>query len=102
MYNRYIPEQTPYTNVEPSAGKTKSPPPPQSSGRIFSLEGLTGRLGGLFKQFNSKKADTGDLLILLIVLFLFLEGDDNLELIIALALLLVFGWFGKNEEISEP
>lgn len=102
MYNRYIPEQTPYTNVEPSAEKTKSPPPPQSSGRLFSPEGLTGRLGGLFKQFNFKKADTGDLLILLILLFLFLEGDDNLELIIVLALLLVFGWFGKNEELNEP
>lgn len=102
MYNRYIPGQTPYEEVEQTNRKAKSPPPPQPSGGFLSPEGLTGRLGGLLKQLNLKKADSGDLLILLILLFLFLESDDNLDLVITLGLLLLFGLFGKDEELSEP
>lgn len=102
MYNRYIPDHAPYEKVEQEKQKAKSPPPPQPSGGLFSPEGLTGRLGGLLKQLNLKKTDSGDLLILLILLFLFLESDDNLDLVITLALLLLFGLFGKDEGVSEP
>lgn len=102
MYNRYIPDQAPYEETEQAKQRKKSPPPPQPPGGFFSPEGLTGRLGGLLKQLNLKKTDSGDLLILLILLFLFLESDDNLDLVITLGLLLLFGLFGKNEELSEP
>lgn len=47
-------------------------------------------LAGLLKGLKLEELDTGDILLLLILLFLFLEGDD-LELIITLGLLLLLG-----------
>lgn len=102
MYNRYIPDSALYERPERTKHDEKNPPPPPPSGGLFSPEGLTGRLGGLLKQLSLKKTDSGDLLILLILLFLFLESDDNLDLVITLGLLLLFGLFGKDEGLSEP
>lgn len=114
MYNRYIPHGTPYESVagrnRPSAhgGENqhqthtttrRPPPPPPPKGR--PLEGITGWLGGLLKQIHLEDLDSGDILLVLILLFLFLESDDNLELVITLGLLLVFGLFGKDEPSDE-
>jgi hypothetical protein len=55
-----------------------------------SGDGTSGGLGALLKQFKLDSLDTGDILLMLILLFLFLEGD-NLELVITLGLLLLMG-----------
>lgn len=106
MYNRYIPDSTRYEKVsEPThtSGTRKSaqrPPPPPTKG-ANPLEGIVGGLGGLLKNFHLDKLDSGDILLVLILLFLFLEREDNLELVITLGLLLVFGLFGKDGD-DEP
>lgn len=102
MYNRYIPEDVLYTPVE-----EHSPPPepfqdhrrgPQQT-RLRFPEFLTGReglskllngregggLSGLLKAFRLDQLDSGDILLLLIALYLLAEGDDP-ELAIALGL----------------
>ena len=52
--------------------------------------GLGEVLGGVLKHFSPERIDTGDILLALILLFLFLEGD-NLELVITLGLMLLLG-----------
>ena len=98
MYNRYIPNGTAYTRVleadepprplrpepEPAAAAPSAPEPAQPEPAK-----KTG-LAGLLKGLKLEELDTGDILLLLILLFLFLEGDD-LELIITLGLLLLLG-----------
>ena len=106
MYNRYIPGDARYEPVSqppPAAGffrprnNAQRPPPPPTKG-ADPPEGIIGGLSGLLKQFHLEKLDSGDVLLVLILIFLFLERDDNLELVIALGLLLVFGLFGNSEE----
>ena len=109
MYNRYIPEDTSYTRVE------EAPPPkaaPGGSGpgkRPYGLrlqELLSGKDGlfggqegkgltGLLKSLHLENIDSGDILLLLIMLYLLVEGDD-LELVIALGLVLLMG-LGEKE-----
>ncbi len=114
MYNRYIPEDMSYTPVE-----EKTPPPQRPHGpeqgngprrSAFRLpdflsgkEGLSGLLGsreggglsGLLKTFHLDQLDSGDILLLLIVLYLLVEGDD-MELAVALGLVL-FMRLGEEE-----
>ena len=98
MYNRYIPNGTAYTRVleedepprplrpepEPAAAAPSAPEPAQPEPAK-----KTG-LAGLLKGLKLEELDTGDILLLLILLFLCLEGDD-LALIITLGLLLLLG-----------
>ncbi len=49
----------------------------------------TGLLGGLLKNFDLK-LDTTDIILLLIIFLLFIEGDDT-DLIITLALVILLG-----------
>ena len=126
MYNRYIPNGASYTRVtvdepvESSPGASQAREPHQKarpgdqrsqhSGRPrpggpagFSLpsfltgEGGSGGLGGLLKALKLEDLDSGDLLLLLIVLLLLWEGDD-LELVIALGLVLILGLGDKETE----
>jgi len=53
--------------------------------------GLGKVLDGLKQHFSLEKFDTGDILLVLIILFLYLEDGDNLELVITLGLLLLLG-----------
>lgn len=47
-------------------------------------------LGGLLKALRLEELDTGDVLLLLILLFLFLDDrEENLELLITLGLMLI-------------
>ena len=72
----------------PSDGpdKTKSNVPlGDLTGGIFRL------LSSIGKPFASGQLDSGDILLVLIILFLFLEGD-NLELVITLGLMLLLGF----------
>lgn len=104
MYNRYIPEDMSYTPVD------SFPPPEQSRGRSepggrsrqapFRLpDFLTGKegggLSGLLKTLRLDRLDSGDILLLLITLYLLVEGDD-IELVIALGLVLLMG-FGEDQ-----
>lgn len=127
MYNRYIPNGASYTRVtvdEPEGPRTGTSQPkgqrqtgrpggedPHRAGRRpgsggaagFSLpsfltgEGGTGGLGGLLRTLKLEDLDSGDLLLLLIVLLLLWEGDD-LELVIALGLVLILGLGDKETE----
>lgn len=82
MYNRYIPNGTAYTRVtEPD------PSPPHREKAESHKPGL---LSGLLKSLRLEALDTGDALLLLILLLLFLDGDD-IELVIALGLILLIG-----------
>lgn len=108
MYNRYIPEDESYTPVEPPAPAPRPPRPPErpsgsasvrlpdflnlgggSLSRLFS-GGEGGGLSGLLKTLHLDRFDSGDVLLLLILLYLLVEGDD-MELVIALGLALLMG-----------
>ena len=100
MYNRYIRnDQGVYTRIpEEEPRRPQTPPPPPGGGRPPHTEpppqddsrgdSLTGLLRRLLDQFHLNSLDTGDLLILAILYFLFREGADE-ELLVALGLLLI-------------
>ena len=95
MYNRYIPNGASYTRIleedGPPADREEPvrPSPVLSEGeREEAPEEKSGALAGLLKTLKLDELDTGDILLLLIMLFLFLEGDD-LELVITLGLMLL-------------
>ena len=89
--------EPPHVGDGPGAGASHAPPgggqhpphtdvpPPQDDGRGDSLTGLLRRL---LDQFHLNSLDTGDLLLLAILYFLFREGADE-ELLVALGLLLI-------------
>ena len=69
-------------DVAPPPGRD---PPPSGGG---GQDSLTGLLRHLLDQFHLNSVDTGDLLLLAILFFLFREGADD-ELLAALGLLLI-------------
>lgn len=100
MYNRYIPQEANYAPIPPSGRET--PPPSRASSGLSGLLGglLRGDRGGhaaktgqalsnLLGSVGLKELDTGDILLALIVLFLILEDGDDLELLIALGLMIL-------------
>ena len=73
-----------------SEKKTSNPAKPNALlGELTG--GITQLIGSIGKQFSLSQLDTGDILLVLIILFLFLEGD-NLELVITLGLMLLLGF----------
>lgn len=64
----------------------KPPPPPPTGGQ--GTDGLTRFLRHLLDQFHLDRVDTGDLLLLILLFFLFKEDADE-ELLTALGLLLI-------------
>lgn len=111
MYNRYIPEDVSYTRVEPpssqeshrSSGPGTGGPRPAFhlpdflSGKESLIGGREGSgLAGLLKTLHLDSIDAGDILLLLIMLYLMAEGDD-LELVIALGLTLLMGLGGEEK-----
>lgn len=86
MYGSFSPVVQP---TKPPAG-SKGPQAAQKAPLSGPAGGLSALLAGLKKQDLFSRFDTGDILLVLIVLFLFLEGD-NLELVITLGLVLLFG-----------
>ena len=107
MYNRYIrndqgvytriPQEEgppPGTSPPPGGGgehappgQNRRPPPPPPEGEPRS-DGLTGFLQHLLDQLHLDHVDTGDLLLLVLLFFLFREDADE-ELLVALGLLLI-------------
>lgn len=78
MYNPYLSQRWEDRNGRPRP-ETKIPPAKEKTG-----------LGGLLKSLKLEDLDTGDVLLLLILLFLFLDDrEDNLELLITLGLMLI-------------
>ena len=105
MYNRYIPENTSFTRVEREPPPPAGPAPGARRQQAFRLpdflsgqEGLSrlfqnhegSGLSGLLKTLHLDSVDTGDILLLLIMLYLLVEGDD-LEPVLALGLVLLMG-----------
>lgn len=98
MYSQYIdgrfaPLDEPHR--QPNIGSSPAPDSSPGEGKSNALlgdlsSGLNQFLGNFGKQFLSGQFDTGDILLVLIILFLFLEGD-NLELVITLGLMLLLG-----------
>ena len=114
MYNRYIrndngvytripqeerqqkPQQPPRQTPSPAAPPPQTggpqrpppPPPPPSGGNGCRSDGLTGFLRHILDQLHLDHVDTGDLLLLGLLFFLFREEADE-ELLIALGLLLI-------------
>ena len=106
MYNRYIPNGGQYTRIPmqedpPAPGQdagTGDRPDPLSS--FLSSLGSNKKnagLAGIFDALKLKDIDTGDILLLLILLFLFRDGED-LELVILLGLILLFGLSDKEDQ----
>lgn len=101
MYNRYIPQEANYAPIPPSG--REAPPPSRANGGLSRLlggllqgdrDGAVGSkvgqtLSTLLGSVGLKELDTGDILLALIVLFLILEDGDDLELLIALGLMIL-------------
>lgn len=80
MYNPYLNQ-----SWEDREGLSSSAPDPTHAPSA-EKKGL----GGLLKALKLEDLDTGDVLLLLILLFLFLDDrEDNLELLITLGLMLL-------------
>ena len=94
MYNRYIPEDTSYTRIEPELPPERPRGPGHRNGAPVRLpdflSGGKDSLSGLLETFHLDNVDAGDILLLLIMLYLLVEGDD-LDLVIALGLTLLMG-----------
>ena len=95
MYNRYAPQD----DFQPIHEPESHEPPHASSGQSSPLQGLFERLGGsknaggitgILKSLKLDSLDRGDILLLLIILYLFWESDDT-ELLITLGLLFLMG-----------
>ena len=88
MYNRYIPRDTFFSPVEPSeqnnAGEKKED---------------AGLWAGILRMFGMEKIDSGDILLLLILLFLAREGED-MEVLITLGLALLMGRVDTDSQIE--
>ena len=102
MYNRYQGNRDfiVIDSEQESRQSQADPPPRQNPSREDAgahspllgelTGGLSQLLGGLRKHFSLESLDTGDILLMLIILLLYLDGD-NLELVITLGLMLLLG-----------
>jgi len=78
MYNPYLPQSW-QEEPSPPPQARETPPEPEKKG-----------LSALLKGLKLEDLDTGDVLLLLILLFLFLDDrENNLELLITLGLMLL-------------
>lgn len=118
MYNRYIPGSTGYTRVAVDEDEKEARPMPHNrspkqertgqkkrsstgernawhakAANPFSFlggEDKNAGIAGILKSLHLEDLDSGDVLLLLIILLVFLEGD-NIELVITLGLMLLLG-----------
>ena len=71
------------------------PPPPKEEGSWFDLGSLFHAPGSLRETLRDKlpeRLDLGDILLVLVLIYLFLEGDDDDMLIILGVLLVTWLW----------
>ena len=92
MYNRYMYGSFAPVLPSPSSEErdTASKPSAKQPAKKGAQAGLSALLGSLNLQKLVKRFDAGDILLMLIILFLCYEGD-NLELVITLGLILLIG-----------
>ena len=98
MYSHYmngpfspLPQQVSHSSHEAHTCKTGNSEQPKKNDLLDDITGgLTKILGGITSQFCVANIDLGDVLLMLIILLLFLEGD-NLELVITLGLMILLG-----------
>ena len=99
MYNRYIPRAGGYERVAVEEERDRNSEsrqdrrPPPAGGPAGGGHGAW--LTGLLKSLGLEELDRGDILLLLILLLLLTDGDD-LEPVITLGLLLLFGLGGRD------
>ena len=123
MYNRYLDDndfvllEEPQANApgrqahgqshpgRPNPGQNRpasrpAGPSPSKNDLVGEVTGgLSQLLSGVLKHFSLENFDTGDILLVLIILFLYLEGD-NLELVITLGLMLLLGLGDDGPHLS--
>lgn len=89
MYNRYIPRGD-YEPASPQAQPQR--PAGESGGGLLSglFSGGGPKLDGILKALHLDRFDKGDILLLLVLMFLFLESDDE-DWLIVLALVVLMG-----------
>ena len=87
---RQTPPSTPPSSQTGSQQRPPPPPPPSppSGGNSRWSDGLTGFLQHILDQLHLDHVDTGDLILLVLLFFLFREDADE-ELLVALGLLLI-------------
>ena len=121
MYNRYVPGKDGYTRVvtdeefapgqkqvhghkRRSANAQRKDAPQDlfrnlkgSIGFFGGEENKNAGIAGILKGLRLEDLDSGDILLLLILLLVFLEGD-NTELVITLGLILLLGLGGEDQK----
>ena len=95
MYNRYIRNDAGvYSRIPEEEPSRASPPPPQPEPQqprqtsSHKNDGFSGILRNLLDQFHLSSIDSGDLLLLGLLFFLYREGADE-DLLASLGLLLI-------------
>ena len=89
MYNRYIPRG----EFVPAGGEGREEPRQENGGLLGSLLGGNGsgfKLDGILKALHLDRFDKGDILLILVLVYLFLESDDE-DWLIVLALVVLMG-----------
>ena len=76
------------SSSEGTSRRPQPPPPPPASASPPFVDGLTAFLRHILDQLHLDDVDTGDLLLLGLLFFLFREEADE-ELLVALGLLLI-------------
>lgn len=102
------PERRPSPPQRNSRGKGGTAPGFRPTAFPGGMDGLSslfsgkdrGGLSSLLKSLHMENIDPGDILLLLIVLYLLVEGDD-LELVIALGLVLIMGLGEEKKETPD-
>lgn len=87
MYNRYLPNQNRCAPVE---GPDKPRQTAQAAGAAALLEKTGSQLTGFLKKLHLEKLDSGDILLILVVLLLWKEEED-IDLLLALGAALLLG-----------
>lgn len=89
MYNRYIPRG----EFVPAGGEERPPEGRASKRGILGslLGGGSGfKLDGILKTLHLDRFDKGDILLILVLVYLFIESDDE-DWLIVLALVVLMG-----------
>lgn len=82
MYNRYIPEDSQYTPVDPPEKYSGRGEPPREKGRFLPEK--------LLRLIRLEKLEPGDILLALIVLLLWKDSEDS-DLLLAFGAAMLLG-----------
>jgi len=100
------PPPQPAWRVPAAGGDVKIPPAPTSEEKakfnLGAMLDMPGNLRGALKDRLPEAFDLGDILLVLVLLYLFLEGEEDEMLIILGVLIFMWVWplFGKGESVE--